>query len=127
MDSPILLDFLHRIATGANFVIGCWDRTETIFDDFLYDHLVGLAVNQMALHGDQGDAQITDAIEQAVQCRLVELSADDGLVVRAGGNFQPFEPTQPAFIEFSLETDLILSGSIRGFHCASLFQAKWFA
>jgi hypothetical protein len=69
-----------------------------------------------ALHGNYGDAQITDAIEQAVQRRLVELSTDDRLVVSAGFNLQPLKPTQPAFIENSLETDLILSGSIRSFH-----------
>ena len=47
----------------------------------------------MALHGDYGDAQIPDAIEQAVQRRLVELSTDDSLVVSTGTNLQPLEPT----------------------------------
>jgi len=78
----------------------------------------------MALHGDQGDSQITDAIEQTVQCRLVKLSTDDGLVIRVGDYLQSLEPTQPAFIENSLEADLILSGSIRGFHGASIFQSS---
>jgi len=67
------------------------------------------------LHGDYGDAQITDVVEQAVQRRLVELAADDRLVISTGLNLQPFEPAQPAFIKFSLETDLIMSGSIRSF------------
>ena len=78
----------------------------------------------MSLHGDQGDSQITDTIEQTVQCRLVELSTDDGLFAITGYDLQPLEPTQPAFIENSLEADLILSGSIRRFHSASIFQSS---
>lgn len=78
----------------------------------------------MALHGDYDDAQITDAIEQAVQCRLVELSADDSLVISTGFYLQPLEPTQPAFIENSLETDLIMSGSIRRFHSVFIFKSS---
>ena len=70
----------------------------------------------MSLHGDYGDAQITNAIEQTVQRRLVELAVDDSSVVRAGFNLQPLEPAQPTFIEFSLEADLIVSGSICRFH-----------
>ena len=75
----------------------------------------------MALHGDYGDAQITDAIEQAVERRLVEFSTDDRLVISAGFNLQPLEPTQPAFIEYSLDTDLIMSGSICRFHRVFIF------
>ena len=76
----------------------------------------------MALHGDYGDAQITDAIEQAVQRRLIKLSTDDSFVFRAGCDLQPFEPMQPTFIKFSLETDLIMSGSICGFHSVFIFN-----
>jgi hypothetical protein len=78
----------------------------------------------MALHANYGGAQISDAIEQAMQRRLVELPADDSLVVSTGFYLQPLEPAQPAFFEFSLDKDLIMSGSVRRFHGVFIFYSS---
>ena len=58
---------------------------------------------------DQGDADVAQLLEQAVQRRLVDdRAADDGGAVVLVGEAQPVEPGRPAGSEVSLDPDLVL-------------------
>ncbi len=59
----------------------------------------------------QGDAEVAQGLEQAVQCGLVDdWSADDGGAVVLGGQVHAVEPGRPTRSEVSLDADLVPLG-----------------
>ncbi len=59
----------------------------------------------------QGDAEVAEGLEEAVQCGLVDdWSADDGGAVVLGGQIHAVEPGRPTRSEVSSDADLVPLG-----------------
>jgi hypothetical protein len=61
----------------------------------------------MPLNRDEFQAQIADAVEDAVQGGLIHFPADNCFTFGERGDIQAFEPAQPAFVEVTFDADLV--------------------
>ena len=73
--------------------------------------VVGGLVGVDVADRDQGQAQVTDSLEQAVEgCLVGDRAADDGGAVALMGDGQAVEPGGPVRVKVPREPDLVASG-----------------